>query len=120
VGNASTTVNVVADQALLLDMENSTMSTSISATALQNMPMDGLNVQIATLFWPGSNNPNSGAMGGQQGTGRDAYTTHEAEPADAIPSFNGNRQQSNSYILDGVDINETLQNGIGYNPSPLS
>ena len=120
VGKASTTVNVVADQPLLLDMENSTISTSISAETLQNMPMDGLNVQIATLFVPGSVNPNSSAMGGQQGTGRDAYTPHEAEPADAIPSFNGNRQQANSYILDGVDINETLQNAIGYNPSPFS
>ena len=120
VGPASTTVNVQADQSLLLDIENSTISTSISSSALQNMPMDGLNVQIATLFVPGSINPNSSAMGGQQGTGRDAYTTHQGEPADAIPSFNGNRQQSNSYILDGVDINETLQNGIGYNPSPFS
>src|ERR1035437_1558407 len=88
VGKASATVNVVADQPLLLDIENSTISTSISSSALQNMPMDGLNVQIATLFVPGSINPNSSAMGGQQGTGRDAYTTHAAEPADAIPSFN--------------------------------
>jgi hypothetical protein len=120
VGIASTTVNVVADRSLLLNTENSTVSTSISANTLQNMPMDGLNVQIATLFVPGSTNPNSASMGGQQGTGRDAYTPHQAEPADAIPSFNGNRQQSNSYILDGVDINETLQNAIGYNPSPFS
>src|ERR1035438_3927618 len=44
----------------------------------------------------------------------------QGAPADAIASFNGNRQQSNSYILDGVDINETLQSGIGYNPSPFS
>ena len=120
VGKTSTTVNVVADQSLLLNNENSTVSTSISSNTLENMPMDGMNVQIASLFVPGATNPNSAAMGGQQGTGRDAYTTHEAEPADAIPSFNGNRQQSNSYILDGVDINETLQNGIGYNPSPFS
>src|ERR1035438_10189317 len=85
VGIASTTVNVVADRSLLLNTENSTVSTSISANTLQNMPMEGLSVQIATLFVPGSTNPNSASMGGQQGTGRDAYTPHQAEPADAIP-----------------------------------
>jgi hypothetical protein len=120
VGKTSTTINVSADQALLLNTENSTISTSISANALANMPMDGLNVQISTLFVPGAINPNSSAMGGIQGTERDAYTVHEGAPSDAQPSFNGNRQQSNSYILDGVDINETLQNAIGYNPSPFS
>jgi carboxypeptidase family protein/TonB-dependent receptor-like protein len=120
VGRTSTTVKVAGEQALLLNTENSTISTSISANTLANMPMDGLNVQFATLFVPGAINPNSSAMGGIQGTERDAYTTHEGAPSDAQPSFNGNRQQSNSYILDGVDINETLQNAVGYNPSPFS
>ena len=84
------------------------------------MPLDGLNVQTATLYLPGSVNPNSALMGGTQGTERDAYTVHEGAPSDVQPSFNGNRQQSNSYILDGIDVNETLQNGLGYNPSPYS
>jgi hypothetical protein len=120
VGKASTTVDVVADQSLLLNTENSTISTSISSSTLENMPLDGMNIQVATLFVPGAINPSASAMGGQLGTGRDAFTPHEEGPADAIPSFNGNRQQSNSYILDGVDINETLQNAIGYTPSPFS
>ena len=120
IGKASTTVSVTGDQALLLNTENSTISTSISSTTLENMPLDGLNVQTATLYVPGSVNPNSALMGGTQGTERDAYTVHEGAPSDVQPSFNGNRQQSNSYLLDGVDINETLQNGLGYNPSPYS
>jgi hypothetical protein len=120
VGKTSTTVNVSGDQALLLDTENATVSTSISSSTLENMPLDGLNVQTATLYLPGSVNPNSALMGGTQGTERDAYTVHEGSPSDVQPSFNGNRQQSNSYILDGVDINETLQNALGYNPSPYS
>jgi hypothetical protein len=119
-GEASVTVNISGDQALLLNTENSTISTSINSNTLENMPMDGLNVQIATLYLPGSVNPNSALMGGTQGTERDAYTVHEGSPSDVQPSFNGNRQQSNSYILDGIDINETLQNGLGYNPSPYS
>jgi hypothetical protein len=120
VGNASTTVNVSGDRALLLNTENSTISTSISSSTLESMPLDGMNVQTATLYLPGSVNPNSALMGGVQGTERDAYTVHEGSPSDVQPSFNGNRQQSNSYLLDGVDINETLQNGLGYNPSPYS
>jgi hypothetical protein len=119
VGETSEVVSVAGD-ASLLNTENSTVSTSFSSNTLENMPMNGLNVQIATLFVPGSVNPNSGDMGGVQGVERDALTTHGGEAADAVPSFNGNRQQSNSYILDGVDINETLQNAIGYNPSPFS
>ena len=33
-------------------------------------------------------------------------------------SVNGNRNQTNNYLLDGVEINETINNVIGYNPSP--
>jgi outer membrane receptor protein involved in Fe transport len=119
VGKTSETVSVGAT-GVLLDTQSSTISTSINSQTLENMPLNGLNVQIATLFVPGSTNPNSASMGGTMGTERDAYSTHGAEPANAIPSFNGNRQQANSYILDGIDINETLNNAIGYNPSPFS
>jgi hypothetical protein len=119
IGASQDTVSVDGSNSLL-DTTNSTISTSISSETLQNMPLNGLNVQIATLFVPGAINPNVSSMGGTQGTERDAYTTHAAEPADAQPSFNGNRQQANSYILDGIDINETLNNAIGYNPSPFS
>ena len=100
VGAASDTVSVTAGQSLLLNAENSSISTSISANTLENMPMDGQNIQIATLYVPGSINPNSSLMGGPQGTERDAYTVNNGAPSDAQPSFNGNRQQSNSYILE--------------------
>jgi outer membrane receptor protein involved in Fe transport len=119
VGRSSETVSVSGSNSLL-DTTNSTISASISSETLENMPLNGLNVQIATLFVPGAINPNASAMGGQLGTERDAYTPNASEPADAQPSFNGNRQQSNSYILDGIDINETLNNALGYNPSPFS
>ena len=119
VGRSSESVSVNGSSALL-DTQNSTISTSITSETLENMPLNGLNVQIATLFVPGSINPNVGSMGGQLGTERDAYTPNASEPADAQPSFNGNRQQSNSYILDGIDINETLNDALGYNPSPFS
>jgi hypothetical protein len=33
-------------------------------------------------------------------------------------SVNGNRGQANNYRLDGIEINETINNTIGYNPAP--
>src|SRR5580698_3893911 len=73
VGTASTTVDVAANQSLLLDTENSTVSTSISSSTLENMPIDGLNIREATLYVQGSINPSASAMGGQLGTGRDSF-----------------------------------------------
>jgi hypothetical protein len=42
IGKTDVTVNV-SDQALLLNTENSTISTSISSYTLENMPLDGVN-----------------------------------------------------------------------------
>ncbi len=38
--------------------------------------------------------------------------------ANGSPSINGNRQQQNNYLLDGIEINETIRDTVGYNPSP--
>ncbi len=119
VGEVTTTVKVASDAGVILNTENATLGTTISSNTLENMPLNGQNVQIATLFVPGSTNPNSASMGGLMGTERDSYQNY-AEPADDQPSFNGNRQQANNYILDGIDINETISNALGYNPSPFS
>ena len=34
-----------------------------------------------------------------------------------LASQNGNRQESNNFLLEGIDINETINNQLGYNPS---
>ena len=39
---------------------------------------------------------------------------------DEVPSFNGNRQQGNNFVLDGIEINETTENLSGYKPNPFS
>ncbi len=36
----------------------------------------------------------------------------------AGPYVNGNREQTNNYTLDGVDMNETIDNRVAYQPSP--
>ena len=115
VGRAATTVAVMSDAAPLLNAENATLGTSISANTLESMPLDGLNVYYAANFVPGVVNPTIASQGGVTG----AYRSAPADPS-GIPSVNGNRQQGNNFVLDGVEVNETMANTIGYNPSPYS
>ncbi len=119
VGTTSTTVKVAAGAGSILNTENATLGTSISSNQLQSMPLPGLNVLYATMFVPGAVNPNLSAMGGFAGSYRNIVDPNSGVPS-GIPSFNGNRQQGNNFILDGIEINETINNTSGYNPSPYS
>ena len=110
VGEVTTTVDVT-DSGSLLQTEDATLGTTITANVLESMPLSGQNFSSATLFVPGAVDPTYSAMGGSNGTERDTTPS-------TIPSFNGNRQQTNNYILDGADINEIINNVIGYNPAP--
>jgi hypothetical protein len=111
IGSASTTVKVSSDTAPVLQTQDETLGTTLSANTLVSLPMNGLNFQFATLFVPGAVDPSLASMGGADGNERDTdwYGT---------PSFNGNRGQANSYILDGVEINETMNNLAAYNIAP--
>ena len=111
VGSTSTTVSVTSDTSPELQTQSATLGTSISSESLQGLPLSGLNFQSAGMFVPGAVNPSYSAMGGSSGTERDTSAATQ-------PSFNGNRQQGNNYILDGVEINETMNNLVGYNPAP--
>lgn len=120
IGSASTTVTVSSSQPLL-NSENATLGTSISSHMLQNMPLDGLYVQAAALQVPGAVLPSMSGLSGPQASFHQGFLSlGGTQPASVTPSFNGNRQQTNSYILDGIDINETVDNYAGYNPSPFS
>lgn len=111
VGAVTTTVDVAADVGTLLQTEDATLGTTLTSNTLESMPLSGQNFSAATVFVPGAVDPTYNAMGGSNGTERDISQT-------SIPSYNGNRQQTNNYILDGMDINEPLNNVIAYNPAP--
>jgi hypothetical protein len=113
IGNTSTTVNVSAETAPLLQTQNATLGTTISGNTLVNMPINGLNYQFPTLFVPGAVLPSVSSMASADGNERNAdwYSS---------PSFNGARGQNNNYVMDGIEINETLNNYSGYNPAPDS
>ena len=111
VGSVSTTVSVSADTAAILQTQNSTLGTTVSTNTIENLPLSGLNFQVAGVFVPGAVLPRFDLEGGANGTERDTSSA-------TAPSFNGNRQQGNNYVLDGVEINEPTNNDVGYNPAP--
>jgi hypothetical protein len=111
VGAVTTTVEVGSESGAVLQTEDAALGTTITANTLESLPLSGQNFSSATMFVAGAVDPTYSAMGGTNGTERDLT-------ASSVPSFNGNRQQTNNYILDGADINEPLNNVIGYNPAP--
>lgn len=113
VGRTAETLTVSADNSPLLQTENATLETTVTSQTLSDLPLNGLNFQTAAMFVPGVVNPGLASMAGADGNERqqDWYDS---------PSFNGNRGQANNYVLDGVDMNETLNNMSGYNPAPDS
>lgn len=110
-GTASTNV-VVSDQlAPILNTDNGTIATTFDSNTIQNIPLNGRNFSSLTVFLPGAVTTNPGGLTGSNAIERNTGSNGQA-------SINGNRQQTNNYLLDGVEINETINNLIGYNPSP--
>jgi hypothetical protein len=107
-------VSVDNDLVPLLNTENATLGTTLDATAIDNIPLNGRNFVSLTLFSPGAVSTNPGSLTGTVAiTGMVVRNT-----ANGSPSINGNRQQQNNYLLDGIEINETIRDTVGYNPSP--
>ena len=70
------------------------------------MPLNGRNTGQLSLLLPGAVTPNPSSFTAIRnfGGGR--------------PYVNGNREQTNNYTIDGVDMNETIDNLVAYQPSP--
>jgi hypothetical protein len=111
VGKASTTVDVNSEASSILNTENATLGVTLSAGMIANIPLNGPNFSALTQFVPGSVSPSPTGFTGSNSIERDTGSAN-------VPSFNGNRQQTNNYLLDGADINESFSDDIGYNPAP--
>ncbi len=111
IGSATETVTVSNEVAPILNTDNATIATTFSANTIQNIPLNGRNFSSLTLFLPGAVTTEPGGLTGSNGTERNVASNGQA-------SINGNRNQTNNYLLDGIEINETINNLIGYNPNP--
>jgi hypothetical protein len=107
VGQASETVEVTG-AAPVMETDTTQVDTVINAATNDNLPLASRNYVQLTLLAPGSvstdpssfnNGNNSGGYGGR-------------------PLINGNREQSNNFLLDGMDNNQVSDNLLGYTPAP--
>jgi hypothetical protein len=101
VGDLGQTVEVT-DVAPILQTESTSTGDSLSSTKLTSLPLNNRNFVSLTLLMPGAVSPNPSGMNSRFG---------------ARPYVNGNREQTNNFLLDGVDINDSIDNRVGYSPN---
>jgi len=105
VGAVTQTVEV-SSAVPLLQTETTELSTHIDSVVTENIPLITRNYNQLTLLTPGAVSTNPGAFVSGQNTfqvGR--------------PYINGNREQTNNYILDGIDNNQHDNNEVAYSPN---
>ncbi|MCI0338570.1 MAG: TonB-dependent receptor [Acidobacteria bacterium] len=95
----------VSGVAPILQTENVTVGNVITGNTTTNLPLNGRNFQQLTLLVPGTINPNPGGF------------TGVGQGAQGRPYVNGNREQGNAFLLDGISVDETIDNRIGYKPN---
>jgi len=103
---AQGTVVEVEGTTPLLQTGTEELSTVIDAHATENIPLPTRNYGELTMLSPGAVNPNPGSFTGPQATFQSGR-----------PYLNGNREQANNYILDGMDNSEHDNNDVAYAPS---
>jgi len=105
VGSPTATVEVTSG-APVLQTETTQVSTIIDSRTNEALPLASRNYIQLTLLAPGSVQPNP-------------QTMVQAERIDSAgrPYINGNREQSDNFLLDGMDNNEVSDNLVGYQPS---
>ncbi len=105
VGNVSTTVEV-SSAAPVLQTESTQLGQVIDSRTNTTLPLATRNYVQLTLLAPGSVHPNP-----------QDFTNGQTTSGSGRPYVNGNREQANNFILDGMDNNQVSDNLVGYAPS---
>ena len=105
IGQASETVEVVGS-APVLQTQSTEVSTLIDANTNVSLPLASRNYLQLTLLAPGATNVDPSSM-------REVKTM----PSSGRPYINGNREQANEYLIDGVLNSEDKNNETGYTPN---
>jgi len=105
VGSQSQTVEVTS-AAPLLQTESTQLGQVIDSRTNTELPLATRNYVQLTLLAAGSVHPNPSTF-------KNGQTTASS----GRPYVNGNREQANNFILDGIDNNQVSDNLVGYAPS---
>lgn len=104
-GSVSQTVEVTS-AAPLLQTQATQLGQVIDSRTNVELPLATRNYVQLTLLAPGSIHPDPSSFKSGQTTG-----------SSARPNVNGNREQANNFILDGLDNNQVSDNLVGYAPA---
>src|SRR6516162_128801 len=106
VGQVSMTVEVTGS-APILKTEATQVDTIIDSATNEALPLATRNYVELTLLAPGAVHPDPSS-----------FNNGDNVNSGARPFINGNREQANNFLLDGMDNNEVSDNLLGYTPAP--
>jgi hypothetical protein len=106
IGAVTNTVQV-SSEAPQLQADTTQVSTLINANTITGIPLATRNYVELTLLAPGSITPNNSS-----------FNSGDNANYGGRPSINGNRDEGNNFILDGMDNNQTSENTLAVTPSP--
>jgi Carboxypeptidase regulatory-like domain len=106
VGQVSQTVEVTG-AAPLLQTETAMVNSVVDSNSADRLPLASRNYVQLTLLSPGAVHPSV-----------NSFNNGDNTASGARPYINGNREQANNFILDGMDNNQVSDNLLGYTPAP--
>jgi hypothetical protein len=105
VGDVTQSVEITA-VAPILQTEASQTGETISGMAARTLPLNGRNVMNLALLVPGAVTPFT-----------QSFNTVSRFGAGGRPYVNGNREQTNNLLFEGIETSDTLDNRVGYYPN---
>jgi hypothetical protein len=107
VGRTSESIEVVGS-APVLQTEDAQVSSLLDAKTNDNLPLQTRNFVQLTLLSAGAVSVDPKGMN----------TGSNVAEEGGRPYINGNREQANNFLLDGIDNNQASENLVGFTPSP--
>jgi len=107
IGASTDTVTVTA-LAPILNTQDATLGTTLTDKEITNLPLVSDNVMTLGLLTPGAIQPTPAGFDN---------ISHPSGFANPSFNVNGNREQANNFTLDGLDINDAIDNWMAYTPS---
>ena len=96
----------VSDAVPALQTQTTEVSTVMQANSIANLPLATRNYNQLTLLIPGAVTISPASFN----TGLKTFNA-------ARPNLNGNREQANYYLLDGIENTEFVDNNVAYSPN---